>query len=195
MNTVPNVRDNDDRRVDLEQVGAVDVAELGGHEAVHEPRQAEDLGRVLDADVDPGAAQDQSPSAGRAAGSRVEHDEGGEQQQLVRAGDARDDLRRTSIVEEQRDASTSSTSGMAIERIVRGWRRRRAERHLVRVTSPSPGGGPAIGRGRRPARRAGGSRAVRRGAARSSVTGGSLMRRDPRCPAPPAVTRRLPGRG
>ena len=57
-----------DRGVDLEQERAVDVAELGRHEAVHEPRQEQDLGRVLDADAHAGALAGAAPSAGRGCG-------------------------------------------------------------------------------------------------------------------------------
>ena len=48
--------------VDLEQVGAVHVAELGRDHAVDEPGQEDDLGRVLRRAVEAGAAQEKRPA-------------------------------------------------------------------------------------------------------------------------------------
>src|SRR5690606_20090221 len=48
--------------VPAQQVGAVQVSELGRNEAVHEPGQEEDLGRVAEADVHAAARQDVAPS-------------------------------------------------------------------------------------------------------------------------------------
>ena len=57
-------------RVDLEEVGPVDVAELGRHEAVDEPADEDDLGAVARPDGVAAATQQERPSASRGAGSR-----------------------------------------------------------------------------------------------------------------------------
>ena len=75
MKTVPNVRLSDDRAVDLEQVRPVEVAELGRHEAVDEPRDEDDLGRVADADAEAGAAQQERPAQAAQREAEVEDDE------------------------------------------------------------------------------------------------------------------------
>ena len=70
MNTVPNVRDSETVAVDLEQVGPVDVAELGRHEAVDQPREEDDLGRVADPEPEPVAAQEDRPAQPRSGNPR-----------------------------------------------------------------------------------------------------------------------------
>ncbi len=54
--------------IQLEQVGPVDVAQLGRHEAVHEPRQEDDLGRVLGLERVAGGPDQERPSDSRASG-------------------------------------------------------------------------------------------------------------------------------
>ena len=76
-----------DRAVDLEQVRAVDVAELGRHEAVHEPRQEDDLGRVAHLEPEPAPANEHRPAQAAQREADVEDRERGEQQQRVRTQD------------------------------------------------------------------------------------------------------------
>ena len=99
MNTVPKVRDSETGAVDLEQVGAVDVAELGRHEAVDEPREEDDLGRVLQArcgsPVPRRRSAQRRPRSGKPS---VEHDERGEEEQRVRLAEIPPAARRASML-------------------------------------------------------------------------------------------------
>ena len=148
MNTVPNVRDSDDWLFILSGC-PVDVAELRRYQAVHEPRE-EQIGRVLDRDrLARGEQHRPAQTAEREA--EVEHAQGGQQEPRVRLGDARDDL-SSSMLSANRAMSTSS-SGIAIERIVRGWRSRAratsaASRPRRRLAGRRLGGGRGVGAAR-----------------------------------------------
>ena len=72
------------RAVDLEQVGAVDVAELGRHDAVDQPGQEDDLGRVLHADAEAGPAQQDRPAQPTQREASVEDEERQEDEGRVR---------------------------------------------------------------------------------------------------------------
>ena len=61
-----------DRAVDLEQVGPVDVAELGRHEAVDEPADEDDLGRVADLEPEAGPAEEDRPAQAAQREAEVE---------------------------------------------------------------------------------------------------------------------------
>ena len=171
MKTVPNVRDSDARAVDLQQVGAVDVAELGRDDAVDEPGQEDDLGRVLRADPQAGALQQERPAPAAQREAGIEHDEG---QRAPGAGSAA----RTSPGTFASCSPLIATkmamiaSGTAIEMIVRGWRRRRAMRHLLGV-------GLALASARSPGRRqvVRHGRGARNGGARIERGGGLHRRR------------------
>ena len=70
MKTVPTVRDSRGAVVArLQQVGPVQVAQLGRHEAVDEPRQEQDLGRVQEPDLACRPSRGCTASAGRGAGT------------------------------------------------------------------------------------------------------------------------------
>ena len=126
MKTVPNVRRQRGRRaVDLEQVGAIDVAELGRHDAVDEPGQEDDLGRVLRRDARSRCRAAGAPSASRATGSRHRRRGSGEHEQPGwRRGSAPGPWRAAAPLSATKTAMM--TSGTAIEMIVRGCRSRRA---------------------------------------------------------------------
>ena len=62
--------------VRLQQVRAVEVAELGRHEAVDEPRQVEDLERVEEADARADLGEDVAPAEGTDREGQVVGDEG-----------------------------------------------------------------------------------------------------------------------
>ncbi len=123
----------------------------------------------------------------------VEHDERGEQEQLVRAGDAARDARAKSTLSATRKIRTRTTSGTPIEMIVRGWRRRLAERDLPAGRSPPLPRGPRRPAGPASIRPAGQRVGRDRGGlvASASDTGGSLTSGHPRC-RPGWMTRRLP---
>ncbi len=63
------------RAVHLEQVGAIDIAELGRHHAIDEPRDVQDLDRVAQADDEPGLAQEPFPAIATQREPEVEDDE------------------------------------------------------------------------------------------------------------------------
>ena len=113
MKTVPNVRLSETVAVDLEQVGAVDVAELGRHEAVDEPREEDDLGRVADADREARAAQQERPAlaAQREADIEDERRPPAASTGLASSDERRDLDERCDV--ERREERTMMTSGMS----------------------------------------------------------------------------------
>ena len=130
-----------DRAVDLEQVGPVDVAELGRDEAVDEPRDEDDLGRVADLEPVARPADEDRPAQAAQREAEVEDDERGQQERLVRLLDVARQL--VELEPGQACANrTSRTSGRTIETIVRGWRSRRAQRQLVGADLVVRGVGP-----------------------------------------------------
>jgi len=62
--------------VRLEQIRAVKVSQLGRHEAVHEPRQIEDLERVEEPDARPHLGEDEAPAERANRERQVVGDEG-----------------------------------------------------------------------------------------------------------------------
>ena len=162
--------------VHLEQVGAVHVAELGRHDAVDEPRDVQDLGRVAQVDDEAGLAQQPLPAV---AAQREPEIEDRRTASRTSAGLACrmsvGTCARRSRFRYRKNAMIAS--GTTIDRIVRGWRqplpdrdlrrrrwtRARARRRAIRVrgfgccassagvasiaSEPSePSGSPAIGR-------------------------------------------------
>ncbi len=78
--------------VDLEEVGAIEVAELGRNDAVDRPRQEDDLGRVLRADAEARAAQEDGPAQTAQREAAVEDEERDQHEGRVRRGDQPRDL-------------------------------------------------------------------------------------------------------
>ena len=85
--------------VDPQQVRAVDVAQLGRHEAVDEPREVQDLGGVLDPDLEARPVEQHRPALAAQREAEVEHEERDQHQRRVRAGDEARDLRQRLAVE------------------------------------------------------------------------------------------------
>ena len=73
--------------VHLEQVGAVDVTELGRDDAVDEPRDVQDLGRVPHPDDETRLAQEPLPAVAAQREPEIEHDEREEDERRVRLED------------------------------------------------------------------------------------------------------------
>ena len=84
-----------------QQVGAVQVAQLGRHQAVHEPGQEEDLGRVAVAHVGADVPQHQPPPQAAQREGQVVDDEG---RQQVGGDRGSDQLHRLAEVHVQDDA-------------------------------------------------------------------------------------------
>ena len=158
MKTVPNVRDERGRAVELQEVGAVDVAELGRHEAVDQPRQEQDLGSRRACRPGSPRRAGGAPSESRAAGSRRRRSRKATSRSNGFAARTAATSWSTSTLSATRKTSTSSTIGTARLRIVRGWRRRlpseswsassasRRRRSLVgRRDAPSWRTSPALG--------------------------------------------------
>ena len=153
-----------DAAVDLEQVRPVDVAELGRHEAVHEPRQEDDLDAVADLEQEAGLPDEHRPAQ---AAEREPDVEDRRRPRAAAAGSRRGILSGSSSSLKPGRARTNRTSrtiGRISEMIVRGCRRRRGQRELVRadlvVGRRSGGGGPA-GIARASCRSSSGRRAAR----------------------------------
>ena len=124
MKTVPNVRRQRRGAVDLQQVGPVDVAELGRHDAVDQPREEDDLGGVLRPDAHPRAAQQERPALAAQREAEVEDRERQQDEDGVRGEDETGHDLSSSPLSATKTAMTAT--GTAIEMIVRGWRMRRA---------------------------------------------------------------------
>ena len=103
MKTVPKVRLSETVEVHPQQVGAVDVAQLGRHEAVDEPADEDDLGRVAQGDPDAGAAQQQGPAVAAQREADVVDAEGDQQQQRVGRGDGVDQRLEVEVARLGRD--------------------------------------------------------------------------------------------
>ncbi len=69
--------------VDLQEVGSVDVPELGRGDAVDQPREEDDLGGVLRPDAHPRAAQEDRPALAAQREAEVEHGEGQQNEQRI----------------------------------------------------------------------------------------------------------------
>ena len=85
--------------VDPQEVGPIQVTELGRDDAVDQPRQVDDLGGVLDPDPKAGPAQQDGPAQPTQREAEVEHDEGDEHERRVHAADERWDLGERLVVE------------------------------------------------------------------------------------------------
>ena len=81
-----------DREVDLQQPGAIDVAELGRHDAVDEPADEDDLRRVADPHLRADAAQQQRPAVAAQREAEVVDDERRHEPDRVGRDDVRDEL-------------------------------------------------------------------------------------------------------
>ena len=87
-----------------EQVGAVHVAQLGRDQAVDEPGQVQDFGRVLDLDAEPGPAEQHRPAQPAQGETRVEHDERDQHEDRVGTRDQLGDLGQGLAVERNEEA-------------------------------------------------------------------------------------------
>src|SRR4051794_21058479 len=140
--------------VDPQQVGTVHVAELGRDDAVDEPREEEDLGRVRGPDPEAGAAQQDRPAQAAQREARVEDEEGDDHERRVGAGDEAGDLRQRRAVQrdeepddEERDEDRDERLRLAqpaaerdpLGRVIGG-------RYLVPIAVAGRGGCPHVGR-------------------------------------------------
>ena len=189
MNTVPNVRDSDTGAVDLQEVRPVEVAELGRDEAVHEPADEDDLGRVADPEAEARSRGSGSPSAGRAAGTR------GRRRRTPRAAAAGSPsgsgpAARSSLNPGRARANrTSRMIGRTSETIVRGWRSRRPSDSWSAVTSDRRS---AAARRSSPLRRVGLEAPPRRRAAPLVAAASLVAAAGARSPSAPLVRRPVP---
>ena len=105
----------------LEQVGPVQVAELGGDQAVDEPREEEDLGRGHEADWRARAPQDEGPAEAPQREGQVVHHQGEHQQTQVCVGDLRprtppvDAQDEDEKQDQQRDAKDDRADGPHVQ--------------------------------------------------------------------------------
>ena len=104
MKTVPKVRLSEASLLISQEIGPVQVAELGRHDAVHEPREIDDLGGVLDPDPEAGPAEEQRPAIAAEGETGIEDEERDEHQRRVRSADERRDLRERLEVQPDEDA-------------------------------------------------------------------------------------------
>jgi hypothetical protein len=91
------------RAVELEQVGAIEIAELGRDDAVHEPRQEQDLGAVPDADLVAGTPQELGPAPAPQREAGVVDREGEQHQPEIRLADVLRHVAQVLPVEQRRD--------------------------------------------------------------------------------------------
>ena len=90
--------------VRAQQEGPIEVAQLGGNQAVDEPRQEQDLGGIPEAKLHPAARQDVLPAKSPHGKRGVVHREGEDQEAQVGLADELRDLAPVEVVAED-DAS------------------------------------------------------------------------------------------
>ena len=133
--------------VDLQQVRPVDIAELRRHDAVHQPGQEDDLGRVLGRDPYPGAAQERRPAKAAQREAGIEDEHGREHQPAVRGEDQARDLRELPAIEHDEDRDHDDRDGDRQDRP--GLSQPASDRHALRGELGLGGRGSRVGAGSR----------------------------------------------
>ena len=103
MKIVPKARLGGGAVVDLDEVRAVNVAELGRHETVHEPADEDDLGRVPQLIGLPALLEQDGPAPATQRKTQVVDDEGGQQKPRVGSSDALDEQLEVDVADRCRD--------------------------------------------------------------------------------------------